>query len=121
MKKIEKAIQAALLSWLKENYPTILVTATLNEASYKEVRQIGSTGISDLILFAVKNDIMYILFLELKKKKGKLKPSQILWNVDFDARFKCSNNMRDVAYGFAEAKYIIEKWIANISSHNKHS
>lgn len=108
MNRIENAIQSALILWVKETYPHLIITATANEKNYKETKQIGSPGITDLLLF----DMIYgcVLFLELKKKKGKLLPSQIEWNKKFDASLPI-NFSRAVAYGFLEGKRIITEWI----------
>ena len=105
MNRIEAAISSALIHWVKETYPEIIITATANEKSYKETRQIGSLGIPDLILFDLRDG--RVLFLELKKKKGKLLPSQITWNAKFDTCHP-PNFSRAVAYGFLEAKRIIK-------------
>jgi hypothetical protein len=48
--------------------------------------------------------------LELKKKKGKLLPSQKEFNDIFDEKYKTVNFQRAVAYGFTEAKTIIGEW-----------
>lgn len=107
--RIEAAIQAALIKWVLEAYPHLLISATANEKSYKETRQIGSIGITDLLLFK-RTRIVHILWLELKKKKGKLQPSQVFWNQIFDKNYAASNSKRAVAYGFLEAQEIIKKW-----------
>ena len=91
-----------------------MITATANEKNYKETRQIGSLGITDLLLFHPKGDV---LFLELKKIKGTLLQSQKDWNANFDARFAPTKNYtRAVAYGYNEALKIISDWIANIET-----
>ena len=105
MNRVESAIQSATITWVKDTYPHLIITATANEKNYKETRQIGSIGIVDLILFDMRDG--RALFLELKKKKkGKLLPSQIAWNIRFDASHP-PNFSRAVAYGFSEAKQII--------------
>lgn len=68
-------------------------------------------GEPDFRLYARRNSILYILFLELKKKDGKLSQSQKTWNEDFDINFAASNTTRCVAYGFDEAKNIIVDWL----------
>lgn len=108
MNRIEDAIQTALIDWIQKNYPYIIVTTTGNEKFYKGI--IASLGIPDLILFDMRNG--RVLFLELKKKKGKLLPSQIEWNANFDAHHPPSF-FRAVAYGFSEAKRIIKEWSAS--------
>lgn len=113
MIRVESAIQSALIKWIKDNHPHLMVTATQNEKSYQETRQIGSIGITDLLLFK-RMDILYVLFLELKKIKGTLKQSQKTWNIEFDTNYSAKNAMRAVAYGFLEAKDIITQWEKSI-------
>lgn len=105
-KRVEAAIQKALIAWVKETYPEVIITATANERSYKEVEQIGCLGIPDLILFYPTGKV---LFLELKTKTGRFSESQIEFNEMFDSRFQCFQ--RDVAYGFSHAKELIINWL----------
>lgn len=108
MKNIEKAIQAAIIRWVIETYPDIIITATANERSYRETEQIGSLGIPDLILIHPRNGVF---LLELKRKKGKLLASQIEWNAAFDLitfDYPCS---RAVAYGYTQAQGVIMDWL----------
>lgn len=111
MNKIEEAISNALIHWVHDTYPDTIITTTANEKSYRQSKHIGSVGITDILIFDTRSDVMYVLFLELKKKNGKLLPSQITWNSVFDAKHVASNNMRAVAYGFDEAKRIIAEWL----------
>ena len=112
-RNIEAAIQAALIHWVKETYPLVMITATQNENSYKDTKQIGSLGITDLILFDVRDATLHCFFLELKKLKGKLLPSQKTWNTTYDERYgSCTNTQRAVAYGFLEAKGLIANWMS---------
>lgn len=100
MKRTEHAIQAAVIRWVKEELPSVIICATQNELSYKDIAQIGHIGISDLILFHADRRV---LFLELKQKKGKLS------QVQKDFLSLCYHPC-DVAYGFSEAKRIIGEW-----------
>lgn len=111
MKNVESAIQSALLNWIKQTYPATMVTATANERSYRETAQIGCLGIPDLLLFYRSGPILFILFLELKKKKGKLLPSQKEWATDYHKRFSSMNTVYEVAYGFSDAKALISAWM----------
>lgn len=106
MVAVERAIQAAVIDYVHTNYPAVIITATANERSYKETRQIGSIGITDLILFHPSGAV---LFLELKTTKGKLLPSQKEWNAAYDAAG--FPHTRAVAYGFSEAQKIISDWV----------
>ncbi len=106
MNRIEDAIQAAVIDWVHKTHTNIMITTTGNEKFYKGI--IASLGIPDLILFDWQTG--RVLFLELKKKRGKLLPSQKTWNQVFDA----SNVLgwsRDVAYGYEEALRIISGFI----------
>jgi hypothetical protein len=102
----EKAIQSAVINYVHTSYPHLIITATANERSYKEKKQIGSLGITDLILFHPSGAV---LFLELKTTKGKLSPSQKEWNAAYDAAG--FPHTRAVAYGFSEAQKIISDWV----------
>lgn len=90
---------------MHDEYPAVLIVATANENHYRDTAQIGSLGVPDLILFHLDGRV---LFLELKRKKGKLLASQKSWNAWFDA--SGMPHKRAVAYGFAEAKAIIESF-----------
>ncbi len=105
--KVESAIQKAVIRWVKDNYPDVIITATANERSYRETDQIGSLGIPDLILFTLDERV---LFLELKRKSGSLLPSQAAWNEAFDLR-RSTQFRRAVAYGFAEARAAISSFL----------
>jgi hypothetical protein len=112
MNRIESVIQASYILWAKETYSFLIITATANEKNYKETRQIGCLGITDILLFHPKG---FVLFLELKKKKGKLLDSQIEFNTDFDKRFSpCPVYSRAVAYGFLEAKRLTIEWMESL-------
>lgn len=114
MNRVESVIQAAVIHKVKTDWPHLMITATANERSYKETRQIGSKGITDLILFHPNG---HVLWCELKKLKGTLLPSQIEWNTDFDLRFAPTPNYtRAVAYGYNQAIEIIARWLANIET-----
>lgn len=51
MNRVENSIQGAVILWVKDTYPEVIITATANEKNYKETKQIGSKGIPDLLLF----------------------------------------------------------------------
>jgi hypothetical protein len=104
VRKIEDAIQAAVISWVHEVYPEVLITTTSNEKHYKQTRMVGSLGIPDLILFYKH----HVFFLELKTKTGKLRQTQKNWFASFSFPHSA-----DVAYGFDEAKQKITAWFEN--------
>lgn len=84
-----------------------------NENSRQFVDMGMDVGDTDLRLsYRGSNNIYTMLYLELKKKKGKLLPSQIEWNEDFDRNYVSSNCQRAVAYGYEEAQRIIADWFA---------
>lgn len=106
MNRIEDAIQSAVIDWVHKTYPHVMITTTGNEKFYKGI--IACIGITDLILFDWQTG--RVLFLELKKKKGKLLPSQITWNQIFDAS-NVPAWSRAVAYGYEEALKAISNFI----------
>lgn len=98
MARIERAIQAAVIRWVQEQLPDLTVVATSNEAHYRDTGQIGSLGVPDLILFKPDGGV---LFLELKRKNGRLLKSQVAWNARYDALG--FPHPRAVAYGYKQA------------------
>jgi len=113
---IEAAISNAVLDWVNTNYPEVIITTTQNESNFGNRKQVGSLGITDLILFTRKDTVLCVLFLELKTaglgktKRGKLGKNQIEWNSKFDTDFTASNATRGVAYGYEEAITKIREW-----------
>ena len=63
---IEAAISNAVLDWVNTNYPEVIITTTQNESNFGNRKQVGSLGITDLILFTRKDTVLCVLFLELK-------------------------------------------------------
>jgi hypothetical protein len=105
----EHIIQAALVKWIKANYPALRVSCSGNENSHKKIDQGVDIGEPDLWIYKLGADgFTYILRLELKTKNGKLSPNQIAWNEWFDSTYgNCKNHIRDVAYGFEKAREIV--------------
>ena len=103
----------------RKKYPFDLKVATSQNENSRHAVDLGmDVGEPDVRCITIKDDVAHIFYLELKKKKGALIPSQIEWNKDFDENFKCSNWNRDVAYGLMEAKEKILNWLLTI--HNNH-
>jgi len=113
---VESAIQRALIYWMgtKSFSSKIKIVSNNNEHARHFVNMGVDIGSPDLLLYTRKNELVYLLFLELKKKTGKLSPAQIEWNSDFDENYKSDNCKRAVAYGYNEAIKIIEEWAASI-------
>ena len=87
-------------------------SANFNEFAHKHKDMGMDVGSTDLLLRQRRADgITHFLYLELKKKDGKLSPAQIEWNAEFDAHYLSGNCTRDVAYGFDHAKDIITRWL----------
>ena len=113
---VESAIQRAVVDWVKNNYPMVMVQATLNENS-RDAMALGCTkGITDLLLFYTPSEgPMCVIFLELKTKKGRLLPSQTEWVRDwYGGRLKADNTHYALAYGFSEAKEAIKKILRDV-------
>jgi hypothetical protein len=109
--QIERAIQKALIHHLAKTTFRGKVSANFNEFA-REHKSMGmDVGSPDLRLEMKRGDVTYILYLELKTKKGKLSKSQKAWNEDFDANHASSNCTRAVAYGFTQAKEEIDLWM----------
>ena len=117
--KTELAIQRAVIGWTKDNCPESIITAIQNEKHHFDKEMLGCKGITDLILFHRKDDIMYVLFLELKTngkgltRRGTLLPSQLTFNRVFDTCFASTNAKRALCYGFDEAINTIKGWLNN--------
>lgn len=109
--RIEASIQRAVVAYTRDKHPDVMIQATLNENSRHAMDMGCSPGITDLILFIVRHKTLYVLFLELKKKKGKLSSSQITWA---DNRPLADNCSYAVGYGYHEAISIIDGWVGNI-------
>lgn len=111
---MESAIQRALVSYLKtisSRSSPIKVIATLNEDSRHKLDMGVDVGCADLILCRRIENILLMLFLELKRKTGTLQKSQLDWGVDFDENFAAINATRAIAYGYDQAIQLIDTWI----------
>jgi hypothetical protein len=117
MKNVELTIQRHLVIWVRATYPNIKIAASQNEHSHKFVDLGMDVGEPDLRLCKRVGDVAHFLYLELKRKDGALSGNQKKWNADFDANWNCENFVRDVAYGFIEAKEKIGAWVLR-SSYN---
>jgi hypothetical protein len=106
MKKVEAAIQRALVEWIGKTYPYVMVQATLNENSRHAIDMGCCVGIPDLLLFWRKGDTMHVLFLELKTKhkKSKVRDTQVEWYKNNYKKLEGVNTHYAVAKGFSEAK-----------------
>ena len=125
MQKTEAIIQRALIHWLRVTLSLsegeLKIAASQNENSRHATVLGTDIGEPDLRLSLRHNDVYYILYLELKTKKarlrngniaaGALQQSQIDWNKNFDENYACDNCQRDIACGFEEAKKIILVWL----------
>jgi hypothetical protein len=109
-KRIEAAIQRALVVWLRAEHPALRFHATLNENSHHQTDMGCDIGIPDLLLFRRVGEVLHVLFLELKKKTGKLSPSQKDWATCYHLGLAGSNTDYAVAYGFEQAKEMITEW-----------
>lgn len=108
--RVEASIQRHLVAWIRSEYPSIKVVATLNENSRTQIEMGCDVGITDLILLDRHDGVLFVFFLELKTKKGKLSQSQKDWQEDYINRYESANATYDVAYGFSQAKEKIKDW-----------
>lgn len=97
----------------------IKAAASQNENSRHATHLGTDIGEPDLRISATVRGTYYILYLELKKKKGTLRDSQIEWGERFDAHFACHNAERYVAYGYEDAKNAIDSWIKKLDTINR--
>jgi len=120
-KNVEAAIQKALIVWVRETYPEIRVSMSANENNHYHLDMGIDVGEPDLWLYKMGADnICHFLRLELKTTIGKLNPNQEEWNMWFDIEFgNCANHKRAVAYGFPQARELINNWFATINDDNK--
>lgn len=115
MKRVEAAIQKAVIRYVNTEMEGVMITATANELSYTNIDQIGSIGIPDLLLFTRDDDTMRLLFLELKSKKGKLRPTQKEWATKYWLDYAADNTSYGVAYGFLDAIAQITTWKGSLA------
>lgn len=119
MQRIEAAIQRELFKWWRNDiaplYPDVKFIAVQNENSRFDTSMGVDNGHPDIYLLAPWG----ILYLELKKLKGRLSEDQKEWNSWFDEYIQKSIQSeltggyatRAVAYGFVQAKEIIVAWL----------
>lgn len=114
MTKVEAAIQRAIVDWFKKTYPEFMLMGTLNENSRHNIEMGVVVGLTDLLIFARKDDILHVFFHELKtkNKNSKLRDTQIKWHKDFYlTKLQASNTCYAVSKGLSEAKKQITNWI----------
>jgi hypothetical protein len=121
-KNTEKVIQIALVDWIAKEFPTLRVSMSANENNHYHMNMGIDAGEPDLWIYCnTPENICHILRLELKTKVGSLNDNQIAWNEWFDREYgNCVNHKRAVAYGFAEAREIIEEWTKDILAPQGH-
>lgn len=111
--RIEDAIQSEVIRKVKELYPHIRIFAIRNETNRYRTEECD-IGHPDLQLEATAPDhIEYILKLEIKIIKGKLRDTQKKWNANFDSTYR-KNCQRFIAYGTNEALAVIADWIKSV-------
>ena len=119
MKKVESAIQRALVDWFGKTYKDYMLQATLNENSRHNIEMGVVVGITDLLIFARKDDILHVFFHELKTKHkmSKLSDSQVDWYKDFYiAKLKAKNTHYAISKGLSEAKQAIIDWTVQLGA-----
>lgn len=119
MTRVESAIQRALVDWFCKTYKDYMLTATLNENSRHNIEMGVVVGITDLLIFARKDDILHVFFHELKTKSNasKLRPTQIEWHKKiYLPKLKASNTHYAVSKGLSEAKKEITEWTVQLGA-----
>lgn len=119
--RIEAAIQRALFDWFCKTYKPYLMIGTLNENSRHNLAMGVSVGITDLTIYARKDNILHIFFHELKTKSKKsiIRPSQVKWyNETYVPKLQASNTHYAVSKGLSEAKKEIVDWISRVRMEN---
>lgn len=117
MKHTEATIQRELIKWIKQEYPQVEYLYCKNEGKKDAMmgkldKQMGLlAGFPDLTFFYTKENVTYILHLELKTLKGKLNNNQKKWWSNLE---KTSNREGFIAHGFQEAKKYFIKWFDNV-------
>lgn len=117
--RIEAAIQREIVDWFGKAYPEFMLMGTLNENSRHSVEMGVIVGITDLLIFARKKDILHLFFHELKtkNKKSQLRDTQVKWYKEtYLANLQASNTHYAFSKGLSEAKKEITNWIASVRS-----
>lgn len=112
----EAAIQREFILWLKQPEVQqmlggcIGVASNNNEHARHQLSMGVDVGSPDLLLRTRRLGVTYFLYIEMKTKSGKLKPSQVEWNSDFDANYRSSTCKRAVAHSLLDAKRAVTEW-----------
>jgi len=114
MKLNEHQEQVMLIKWFRLQYPKLTIFSIPNAA--KRSMQLAAymkaegliSGVPDLFLMKA-NKTRYGLFIEMKAKDGKPTESQI----EFIEKAKSQNYEAVIAYGYEEAKNIINEYLQN--------
>jgi len=117
MTRVESAIQRALVDWFGKTYKNCMMQATLNENSRHNIEMGVVVGITDLLIFARKDDILHVFFHELKTKSNasKLRQTQIDWHKKiYIPKLQAANTHYVVSKGLSEAKQAIIDWINSV-------
>ena len=117
MTRVEAAIQRALVDWFCKTYKDYMLTATLNENSRHNIEMGVVVGITDLLIFARKDDILHVFFHELKtkNKNSRISPSQVDWHKKiYIPKLQASNTHYAVSKGLSEAKKEITEWTTSV-------
>lgn len=121
-KNVEQTIQIELIKWVRKEYPNIEIYYNKNEGEKNIITAITDkkmglkAGRTDLDLYLDKDNITYILHLELKKKDGTLNDAQKLWHKNFK---ETRNRKAKVAYGFIEAQNVARDWVASLGGEQR--
>jgi len=126
-KRIEDVIQKQLVAFIRQDYPEVQITRIKNESfdigknskqnmiDAVNEKKMGraEAGRPDLEFQYTRNNLTYILLIELKTINGDLSPAQIEWW----AKFKPTQNKQGyVANGLLQAREIFINWYNEINT-----
>ena len=107
----EYALQKAIVSYIKLQYPNVLYCASAGGmrtsiSVAKRMKYSGYVkGFPDLAIFEINK--YNGLFLEIKTEKGRPTKEQLWWRDELNKR----NYVAEIVYGYVEATELIDKYI----------
>ena len=106
---IESAIQQACVAWFRTAYPEYIIFAVPNGGSRNaheaaNIKREGAlAGASDLVVVANRA----VLFVEMKKPKGKQQETQVM----FQKNVERLGHTYKICYSLSDFQLTIERWL----------